>query len=79
MFMYFSLGFYYQKVPTLCTGSKKINQKWTPANKGIGGGQNRLKMHEYPLWIKFLVKLKLMRIPIPLGNSFVEIKMDLQI
>lgn len=50
MFMYFSLGFYYQKVPTLCTGSKKINQKWTPANKGIGGGQNRLKMHEYPLW-----------------------------
>lgn len=60
MVMYFSLAFDYKKVPALCMGRKKINRKWTPATKGRGGGQNRLKMHEYPLWrAPVLVKVEI--------------------
>lgn len=60
MFMYFSLAFDYKKVPALCMGRKNINRKWTPATKGRGGGQNRLKMHEYPLWrAPVLVKVEI--------------------
>lgn len=60
MFMYFSLAFDYKKVPALCMGRKKINRKWTPATKGRGGGQNRLQMHEYPLWrAPVLVKVEI--------------------
>ena len=58
--MYFSLAFDYKKVPALCMGRKNINRKWTPATKGRGGGQNRLKMHEYPLWrAPVLVKVEI--------------------